>query len=311
MSRRYFSMNINQQVKPFMLMYRYDYFFHYLLINDEPLRLFLCQYISHDDSITYTTIENSETYKPSYDGKKLVLDVVVKDDKGRYYNFEMQNRSIEEEDQIRFMRYGERLVDMQEKKGIKLQNIKEVYQLIIYTGKAIEGLKRYRHDIRKADRQGNKDFKGDRVKTVILQIEKMKEEKEMEKGLEIMEQLNHLFYYNEIHKYSEMDELVKGVVKMHEEFIRSEDFIRACEIERERSLIEAKLQRAKDNGISQGKIEGKHEEKVANAKAVLQVLFDKEDISWIEECCDEKLDRVFQLIGKNLKYEEFKKIIQG
>ena len=151
------------------------------------------------------------------------------------------------------MRYGERLVDMQEKKGIKLQNIKEVYQLIIYTGKAIEGLKRYRHDIRKADRQGNKDFKGDRVKTVILQIEKMKEEKEMEKGLEIMEQLNHLFYYNEIHKYSEMDELVKGVVKMHEEFIRSEDFIRACEIERERSLIEAKLQRAKDNG--------KHEEK--------------------------------------------------
>ena len=304
-------MNMNQQVKPFMFMYRYDYFFHYLLINDEPLRLFLCQYISHDDSISHTTIENSETYKPSYDGKKLILDVVVKDGKGRYYNFEMQNRSIEEEDQIRFMRYGERLVDMQEKKGIKLQNIKEVYQLIIYTGKAIEGLKRYRHDIRKADRQGNKDFKGDRVKTVILQIEKMKEEKEMEKGLEIMEQLNHLFYYNEIHKYSEMDELVKGVVKMHEEFIRSEDFIRACEIERERSLIEAKLQRAKDNGISQGKIEGKHEEKVANAKAVLQVLFDKEDISWIEECCDEKLDRVFQLIGKNLKYEEFKKIIQG
>ena len=87
-------MNINQQVKPFMLMYRYDYFFHYLLINNEPLRLFLCQYISHDDSISHTTIENSETYKPSYDGKKLILDVVVKDDKGRYYNFEMQNHSI-------------------------------------------------------------------------------------------------------------------------------------------------------------------------------------------------------------------------
>ena len=103
-------MNMNQQVNPFMFMYRYDYFFHYLLINDEPLRLFLCQYISHDDSIIHTTIENSETYKPSYDGKKLVLDVVVKDDKGSYYNFEMQNRSIEEEDQIRFMRYGERPV---------------------------------------------------------------------------------------------------------------------------------------------------------------------------------------------------------
>lgn len=294
-----------------MFMYRYDYFFHYLLINNEQLRLFLCQYISHDDSIIHTTIENSETYKPSYDGKKLILDIVVKDDKGRYYNFEMQNNPIEEEDQIRFMRYGERLIDIQEKKGIKLQSIKEVYQLIIYTGKAMEGYERYRHDIRKADRQGNKEFKGDRVKTVIIQIEKMKEAYDMERELGIMEQLNHLFYYNEEHTYSEMDEIVKGVVKMHEEFIRSEDFIRACEIERERSLIEAKIQRAKDNGINQGKAEGRHEEKVANVKVVLQTLFEEEDISWVEECHDEELDKVFQLIGKNLKYEEFKEIIQG
>lgn len=128
----------------------------------------------------------------------------------------------------------------------------------------------------------------------------------MEKGLEIMEQLNHLFYYNEIHKYSEMDELVKGVVKMHEEFIRSEDFIRACEIERERSLIEAKLQRAKDNGISQGK----HEEKVTNAKRLIQLFYSDKDVEWVNECKDEQLDKIYEIINK-VTYEELKEIMLG
>ena len=130
----------------------------------------------------------------------------------------------------------------------------------------------------------------------------------MEKGLEIMEQLNHLFYYNEIHRYSEMDELVKGVVKMHEEFIRSEDFIRACEIERERALIEAKLQRAKDNGISQGKIEGKHEEKVANAKKLIQLFYSDKDVVWVNQCKDEQLDKIYEIINK-VTYEELKEIM--
>ena len=75
------------------------------------------------------------------------------------------------------------------------------------------------HDIRKADEQENRSFKGDRVKTIILQIEKMKEEYEMERELGVMEQLNYLFYYNEVHRFSEMNEIVRDVVNMHEEFI--------------------------------------------------------------------------------------------
>lgn len=298
-------MNINQHIQSFMLLYRYDYFFHYLLINNKNLRLFLCRYISQDNSIVYTTVENGETYHSSYDGKKLIMDIVVKDNKGRYYNFEMQNNPIEEEDQIRFMRYGERLVDIQEKKGKQLQNIKPVYQLILYTGREIEGLKRYRHDIRKADEQENRSFKGDRVKTIILQIEKMKEEYEMERELGVMEQLNYLFYYNEVHRFSEMNEIVREVVKMHEEFIESEDFIRAYEIERERSLIAAKMQRAKDNGISQGK----HEEKIINAKKLIQIFYNVEETQWIEKCKDEQLDKIYNIINQ-VDYEEFKKLMQ-
>lgn len=127
----------------------------------------------------------------------------------------------------------------------------------------------------------------------------------MERELGVMEQLNYLFYYNEVHRFSEMDEIVREVVKMHEEFIESEDFIRAYEIERERSLIAAKMQRAKDNGISQGK----HEEKIINAKKLIQIFYNVEETQWIEKCKDEQLDKIYNIINQ-VDYEEFKKHIQ-
>ena len=47
--------------------YKYDYFFHYSLIYYDELRLFLCRYLSHDQSITSTFVINSETFKGFYE----------------------------------------------------------------------------------------------------------------------------------------------------------------------------------------------------------------------------------------------------
>lgn len=88
--------------------FKYDYFFHYLLIYSSRLRYFLCQYISGDNTIQKTYVRNSKTFKSSYQNKKLILDVVVEDDHGRLYDFEMNNYDIQLEDEIRFLRYSER-----------------------------------------------------------------------------------------------------------------------------------------------------------------------------------------------------------
>ena len=88
--------------------FKYDYFFHYLLIYISRLRCFLCQYVSGDNTIQKTYVRNSKTFKSSYQNKKLILDVVVEDDHGRLYDFEMNNYDIQLEDEIRFLRYSER-----------------------------------------------------------------------------------------------------------------------------------------------------------------------------------------------------------
>ena len=64
--------------------------------------MFLCQYISGDNTFQKTYVKNSKTFKSSYQNKKLILDVVVEDDHGRLYDFEMNNYDIQLEDEIRF-----------------------------------------------------------------------------------------------------------------------------------------------------------------------------------------------------------------
>ena len=52
--------------------------------------------------------DSKDIFKSSYQNKKLILDVVVEDDHGRLYDFEMNNYDIQLEDEIRFLRYSER-----------------------------------------------------------------------------------------------------------------------------------------------------------------------------------------------------------
>lgn len=78
------------------------------MIYSSRLRCFLCQYVSGDNTFQKTYVKNSKTFKSSYQNKKLILDVVVEDDHGRLYDFEMNNYDIQLEDEIRFLRYSER-----------------------------------------------------------------------------------------------------------------------------------------------------------------------------------------------------------
>lgn len=278
---------LNQDALDKIVMFNYDYFFHYLLVNNDVVRLFFCQYISQDDSITYTTIENSETFHPHYQGKKLILDVVCKDNKGRYYDFEMQNGDIDIEDQIRMMRYSERLVTKQERKGVQLKNMKTVFQLIIYTGKSIPRFKKYRHDIRKADEQRNQRFLGDKVKTVLLQLRKMEEEYDMELPLQPMEQLGYLFLNNKVHENSEGDEIIKEVKDMHDKYMDSDAYFEAYTYELEQALIEQKIESAE--------LRGKRKTIIKLLKKRINLL-SEETIEKINTANNEQLDKLSDCI---------------
>ena len=59
--------SLSTENKKQLLQFNYDYFFYYLLMNSDDIRLILCRYISGDDSIISTAVINSETYKPRFD----------------------------------------------------------------------------------------------------------------------------------------------------------------------------------------------------------------------------------------------------
>ena len=59
--------SLSTENKKQLLQFNYDYFFHYLLMNSDDIRLIPCRYISGDDSIISTAVINSETYKPRFD----------------------------------------------------------------------------------------------------------------------------------------------------------------------------------------------------------------------------------------------------
>lgn len=286
--------------------YRYDYFFHYLLIHFDELRLFLCRYLSGDNSILKTYIDYSDDYRLDHDGKKLILDVVVYDDKGRYYDFEMQNDYIEEADMVRFMRYGERLLTRQEKKGILLADMKNVYQMIYYTGRPILNYNHYQHYLRKGDIENKVLFKGDKVTTLLMQLRLMKEDIDMEKSLNTLDQLSYLFYNDCTHSLSQ-SKLVDKIVELHNDYMDSDEAMKAYELELERALIKSREREAEKRGEKRGKKKGEQQERFKNVITIIQSIYHKDASDWLNQCTNEQLQKVFTLIGKGLDYEVFQK----
>lgn len=140
------------------------------------LRLVLCRYLSYDETIQYTTIENCDTYSTHKGGNKRILDIVVRDDKNRYYNYEMQNDDIDYSDIKRFQIYAMRLVEKQMIGKTALNQLNKVRQLIIYTGKGIENLNYYHHRMEMYDKRYQVLLEKGLIIMNIMQLEKMEEE---------------------------------------------------------------------------------------------------------------------------------------
>ncbi|MEG0365279.1 MAG: PD-(D/E)XK nuclease family transposase [Coprobacillus sp.] len=281
-----------------------DYFFHYLMHHCDHLRLELCRYLSNDDSIKYTTIENSDTYSTHKGGRKRVLDIVVKDDKDRYYNYEMQNNDIAYSDIKRFQIYAMRLIERQMIGHNTLNHLNKVRQLIIYTGKAIDNLKYYHHKMELYDKRYEVLLEKGLIIMNIMQLEKMEEE-EMEVIRRDIHQVMRLFKDEEAHKEEQESELAKEVVKIYEEFVGSKEYYDYIAIERDRWYVNDRMEEKYEAGINQGKEEGK----LSAMKIAMKEIYHRDDIDWLNQLTFKQLEEGFQLVFKGLEYEELKKRI--
>ena len=70
--------------------------------------------------------------------------------------------------------------------GVNYIYLKNVYQLIFYTGKPIKSFSHYYHVIQKGDIHRQLTYSSERVKTVLLQSQLLKGEFDLEKPLHII-----------------------------------------------------------------------------------------------------------------------------
>ncbi|MEG0451977.1 MAG: PD-(D/E)XK nuclease family transposase [Coprobacillus sp.] len=260
-----------------------DYFFHYLMYHCSQLRLEICKYLTHDDTITFTTIENSDTYSTFKDGKKYVMDIVIRDDKYRYYNIEMQNGNMTTSDMKRFQVYAMRLIEKQMIGKETTHEISKVRQLIIYTGKSIQNFNHYQHKLELYDKRYQ----------VLL-----------EKGLR-------LFKNEEVHKEEQESPLAKEVVEIYKQFIESEEYYKYIAMERDRCLINDKMQEHYVEGREDGFIDGEVNGILKSINEMIKQKYQVDSMSWLTECDVEQLNKAITLIFKELTYEELKNQIIG
>lgn len=286
----------------------FDYFFHYLLYNSEDVRLLIARYLA-SHPVYLTSLRHNDEFGPSDNLKKMVLDVVMQDDQGYYYDIEMQNSNITREDLVRFISYAAKLLEREVKKG-KSYNVPSINVLIIYTGKPIRKLEHFMHHIEFMDSDYCIVLEEGPMHIRIIQTQRM-EEISMETIMNSQfHQFISLFADEENHKKEPMNEMSKKIIKLYEDYLDSDALLEYYRIERDRRYINTKIETAKREGLKLGKEEGKEEGIIETKKAIARQLmtqkYEDKDLGWLETCTRQQIENILHLITRELSYEELK-----
>ena len=134
--------------KKYPVPFHNDVFFKYMLIGEdagsELLRSRIIEEI-YGLKVQTTKVLNPELLPEVFFGKRAVLDVVLEDEAGHFYDLEMQVSGYTQEEQLRFQQYGYRLVGRQLKQGNDYTKLKPFYQIIFMNSMPKAGGRMIRH----------------------------------------------------------------------------------------------------------------------------------------------------------------------
>ena len=125
-----------------------DVFFKYMLIGEDAGSKLLRSRIIEEIyglKVQRTQVLNPELLPEVFFGKRAVLDVVLEDEAGHFYDLEMQVSGYTKEEQLRFQQYGYRLVGRQLKQGDDYTKLKPFYQIIFMNSMPKAGGRMIRH----------------------------------------------------------------------------------------------------------------------------------------------------------------------
>ena len=134
--------------KDYPIPFHNDVFFKYMLIGEDADSAWLRSRIIEEIyglKVHETKVLNPELLPEAFFGKRAVLDVVLEDEAGHFYDLEMQVSGYTQREQLRFQQYGYRLVGRQLKQGDEYTELKPFYQIIFMNDKPKDGGRMIRH----------------------------------------------------------------------------------------------------------------------------------------------------------------------
>ena len=223
--------------------YSHDAFFHYMLTRHDNIRKSFCQWMIPDYKLIETTVINGEYYPMYKGGKKLILDILAKDESGHLYNIEMQCYDVTYDEIVRFQLYAYRALNDEMKKGMNYSEVKPLRQMIINNEKAMEGFANYIHHFTMNDNKTGNQLPHSLYEIFLIQPQYL----DMEKiNIEEFDEFMYLFKNDQVYDKIEVHKNVQEAVMMHEEYLDSRERIAAIEREREEMIIRTRETRIRE-----------------------------------------------------------------
>ena len=299
-----------------VLNYCNDLFFKYTLSREDTESVYARNTIIQ--RVTGIRVKESRVLNPNLDpgviGKKrIILDVHVKDEAGRFFNLEMQTTYAGIAEMMRFEFYGARALNNQLKSSEKYRDLKPVYQ-IIFIEKYAWNNKNLINHYQMRNEQGEAESEYPLIRRtfvhlpVINDIAKKKEIQQMDD----FEQLCFLFKNNAKNDILKSKErLVKVFMDKYEEMQKDDElWSTAMAIQMGEARYRYGLEDSFEEGKTEGKIEG---EKIGIQKGRISLLLKqleskyREDCSaWLQSLSNEQIEAVSSLILVCNSFQELK-----
>ena len=303
------------------LSYSNDLFFKYTLSREDEGSVYARNTII--ERVTGIKVKESTVQNPNLDpgtiGKKrIILDVHVKDEKGRFFNLEMQTTYAGVAEMMRFEFYGARALNNQLDSSEKYKDLKPVYQ-IIFIEKCAWNNKNLINHYQMRNEQGEDESKHPLIRRTYIYLPVINEiaKKKAIQQMDDFEQLCFLFENNAKNDILESKErLVKVFVNKYEEMQKDDElWSTAMAIQmgeaRYRYGLEDSFEEGMKEGIIKGKAEGKLEGERQLLHRLMEAKFQEDCTAWLQSLTEDQLHIVSNLLLECDTLEELKNRIKA
>ena len=294
------------------LNYSNDLFFKYALSREDEGSVYARNTII--ERVTGIKVKESTVLNPNLDpgiiGKKrIILDVHVKDEKGRFFNLEMQTTYAGVAEMMRFEFYGARALNNQLDSSEKYRDLKPVYQ-IIFIEKCAWNNKNLINNYQMRNEQGEDESKHPLIRRTYVHLPVINEiaKKKAIQQMDDFEQQCFLFENNAKNDILESKErLVKVFMDKYEEMRKDDElWSTAMAIQ----MGEARYRYGLEDSFEEGKIEGEkigiQKGRISLLRKLLKSKYHEDCSAWLLSLNDEQIEAVSSLILVCNSFQELK-----